>query len=85
MIIIISAFSTLFVAAQLHILTLSEHIKEQQAQLAATVNNPAAQMGSITPVTEMPHDISVPLATMSEVEELKEWLKDGEIPMPNKT
>ncbi|KAJ7995594.1 hypothetical protein DPEC_G00246210 [Dallia pectoralis] len=29
------------------------------------------------PVAEMPQNISLPLATMSEVEELEEWLKDA--------
>ncbi|XP_039505659.1 uncharacterized protein LOC120461499 [Pimephales promelas] len=64
-------------AAELHILTLLEHIKEQQMQLAAAVNNIAARMGTETPIAEMPQNISVPLATMSEVEELEEWLKDA--------
>ncbi|XP_034144040.1 uncharacterized protein LOC114829515 isoform X1 [Esox lucius] len=64
-------------AAELHILTLLEHIKEQQMQLAAAVNNIAARMGTETPMAEMPQNVSVPLATMSEVEELEEWLKDA--------
>ncbi|XP_048864724.1 uncharacterized protein LOC125739063 isoform X3 [Brienomyrus brachyistius] len=64
-------------AAQLHILTLLEHIKEQQMQLAAIVNNLAARMATDTVVAEMPPNISLPLATMSEVEELEEWLKDS--------
>ncbi|KAG7467863.1 hypothetical protein MATL_G00136700 [Megalops atlanticus] len=63
-------------AAQLHILTLLEHMKEQQMQLAVAVNNLAVQIGTETPVAEMPHDISLPLDTMSEVEEFEEWLKD---------
>ncbi|XP_044210328.1 uncharacterized protein LOC122984085 [Thunnus albacares] len=49
---------------------------EQQMQLAAAVNNLAARMGTETPVPEMPQNVSVSLATMSEVEELEEWLKD---------
>ncbi|XP_034553692.1 uncharacterized protein LOC117822870 [Notolabrus celidotus] len=64
-------------AAQQHILTLLEHIKEQQMQLAAAVNNLAARIGTETPVAEIPHNISIPLATMSEVEGLEEWLKDA--------
>ncbi|XP_028975924.2 uncharacterized protein LOC114828751 isoform X2 [Esox lucius] len=64
-------------AAELHILTLLEHIKEQQMQLAAAVNNIAARMGTETPMAEMPQNVSVPLATMSEVEEFEEWLKDA--------
>ena len=51
------------------ILTLLEHIKEQQMQLAAAVINLAARMGTETPVVEMPHNVSVPLFTVSEVEE----------------
>lgn len=46
-------------------------------QLAAAVNNIAASMGTETPMAEMPQNVSVPLATMSEVEELEEWLKDA--------
>ncbi|XP_065119570.2 uncharacterized protein [Paramisgurnus dabryanus] len=64
-------------AAQLHILTLLENVKEQQMQLAAAVNTLAKRIGTETPVAEMPHNISVPLATMPEVEELEEWLKDA--------
>uniref|UniRef100_A0A671LWF3 Uncharacterized LOC107657617 n=1 Tax=Sinocyclocheilus anshuiensis TaxID=1608454 RepID=A0A671LWF3_9TELE len=64
-------------AAQLHILTLLEHVKEQQMQLAAAVNNLSARLGTETPVAEMPHHISIPLATMPEVEEFEEWLKDS--------
>jgi polysaccharide deacetylase 2 family uncharacterized protein YibQ len=56
---------------------LLEHIKEQQMQLAAAVNNIAARTGTETPMAEMPQNVSVPLATMSEVEELEEWLKDA--------
>ncbi|KAF5895935.1 uncharacterized protein DAT39_014342, partial [Clarias magur] len=44
-------------AAQLHILTLLEHVKEQQMQLAAAVNNLAARLGTEAPVAEMPNDI----------------------------
>ncbi|KAF5900161.1 uncharacterized protein DAT39_010118, partial [Clarias magur] len=44
-------------AAQLHILTLLEHVKEQQIQLAAAVNNLAARLGTEAPVSEMPNDI----------------------------
>lgn len=73
---VLIGFPTLFVAAQLHILTLLEHIKEQQMQLATAVNNLAARMGTETPVAEMPHKISLPLATMSEVEDLEQWLKN---------
>lgn len=64
-------------AAQLHILTLLENVKEQQTQLAFAVSNLAARLGTENPVAEMPHNISVPLATMPEVEELEEWLKDS--------
>ncbi|KAJ8014880.1 hypothetical protein DPEC_G00020370 [Dallia pectoralis] len=64
-------------AAQLHILTLLENIKEQQTQLASAVNILAARLGTATPVAEMPHNISLPLATMPEVEEFEEWLKDS--------
>lgn len=69
--------NSFFVAAQLHILTLLENVKEQQTQLAFAVNNLAARLGTETPVAEMPHGISVPLATMPEVEQLEEWLKDS--------
>lgn len=69
--------SSYFVAAQLHILTLLEHVKEQQMQLAAAVNNLSARLGTETPLAEMPHHISIPLATMPEVEEFEEWLKDS--------
>ncbi|XP_062322167.1 uncharacterized protein LOC134023826 [Osmerus eperlanus] len=62
---------------QMHILTLLEHIKQQQMQLAAAVNSLAARVGTETPVAEMPDNMSFPLATMSEVEELEEWLKDS--------
>ncbi|XP_048010231.1 uncharacterized protein LOC125244209 isoform X2 [Megalobrama amblycephala] len=63
-------------AAQLHILTLLENVKEQQMQLAAAVNNLALRLGTDTPVAEMPQNFNVPLATMTEVEELEEWLQD---------
>ncbi|KAL0151499.1 hypothetical protein M9458_053151, partial [Cirrhinus mrigala] len=62
--------------AQLHILTLLEHMKEQQLQVAIAVNNLAARLGTETPVAEMPNNINIPLTTMPEVEELEEWLKD---------
>ncbi|ROL52984.1 hypothetical protein DPX16_7926 [Anabarilius grahami] len=45
-------------------------------QLAAAVNL-ASRLGTETPVAETPHNISVPLTTMSEVEELEEWLQDS--------
>ncbi|XP_046900281.1 uncharacterized protein LOC124483797 isoform X2 [Hypomesus transpacificus] len=64
-------------AAQLHILTLLEHIKQQQMQLAAAVNSLAARVGTETPVAEMPDNMNFPLTTVSEVEELEEWLKDS--------
>ncbi|XP_072563577.1 uncharacterized protein [Paramormyrops kingsleyae] len=64
-------------AAQLHILTLLEHIKEQQMQLAVAVNNLAARIGTETPMAEMPHSINLPLDTLSEVDEFEEWLKDS--------
>ncbi|KAL1279608.1 hypothetical protein QQF64_026281 [Cirrhinus molitorella] len=64
-------------AAQLHILTLLENVKEQQMQLAAAVNNLSARLGTQTPVAEMPHQFNIPLATMPEVEEFEEWLKDS--------
>ncbi|KAE8600612.1 hypothetical protein XENTR_v10013329 [Xenopus tropicalis] len=65
------------VAAQLHILTLLEHVKEQQMAIAAAVNNLAARLGTEAPVAEMPKDISIPLTTVPEVEEFEEWLKDS--------
>ncbi|KAK5623168.1 hypothetical protein CRENBAI_018433 [Crenichthys baileyi] len=57
-------------AAELQILTLLEHIKQQQMQLAVAVNSLAARIGA-----EMP-DINLPLDTLSEVEEFEEWLQD---------
>ncbi|KAA0721204.1 hypothetical protein E1301_Tti021589 [Triplophysa tibetana] len=64
-------------AAQQHILTLLEHLKELQMQLAVSVNNLAARLWKGTPVAEMPHDVNVPLATMPEVVEFEEWLQDS--------
>ncbi|KAA0718639.1 hypothetical protein E1301_Tti021541 [Triplophysa tibetana] len=64
-------------AALQHILTLLEHLKEQQMQLAVSVNNLNARLGKGTPVAEMPHDVNVPLATMPEVEEFEQWLQDS--------
>ncbi|KAG7481592.1 hypothetical protein MATL_G00068330 [Megalops atlanticus] len=37
----------------------------------------SARIGTETPVAEMPHNISLPLDAMSEVEEFEEWLKDS--------
>ncbi|KAE8630746.1 hypothetical protein XENTR_v10000941 [Xenopus tropicalis] len=65
------------VAAQLHILTLLEHVKEQQMAIAAAVNNLASRLGTEAPVSKMPKDISIPLTTVPEVEEFEEWLKDS--------
>eukprot|EP00079_Xenopus_tropicalis_P024777 XP_012817764.1 PREDICTED: uncharacterized protein LOC100486038 [Xenopus tropicalis] len=64
-------------AAQLHILTLLDYVKEQQTAIAAAVNNLAARLGTEAPVAEMPKDISIPLTTVPEVEEFEEWLKDS--------
>ncbi|KAE8599674.1 hypothetical protein XENTR_v10017278 [Xenopus tropicalis] len=64
-------------AAQLHILTLLEHVKEQQMAIAAAVNNLASRLGTEAPVAEKPKDISIPLTTVPEVEEFEEWLKDS--------
>lgn len=72
-----NSFLTLFIAAQLHILTLLEHIKEQQMQLAVAINNLAIRTRAETSVAEMPHDISLPLDTLSEVDGFEEWLKDS--------
>lgn len=51
-----------------------------------TVNSLAAQLGTETP--EIPwlksHTISVPLATITEVKEWKEWLEDSEMLVLNK-
>lgn len=46
-------------------------------QLAAAVNNLSSRLGTETPVAEMPHHVNIPLATMPEVEEFEEWLKDS--------
>jgi len=61
----------------LHILTLLENLKEQQTQLSFAFHNLAARLGTETPVAEMPHGINLPLATLPEVEQLEEWLKDA--------
>ncbi|KAK3537241.1 hypothetical protein QTP70_003986 [Hemibagrus guttatus] len=53
---------------ELHILTLLEHVKEQQMQVAAAVNNLAASLGTEAPVAEMPNNISIQLTTTPEVE-----------------
>lgn len=48
-------------------------------QLAVAVNNLAMRtlFETQTPVAEMPHDISLPLGTLSDVDGFEKWLKDS--------
>ncbi|KAL1022708.1 hypothetical protein UPYG_G00031320 [Umbra pygmaea] len=64
-------------AAQQHILLMLENIKQQQSQLAATVNILLTRMGSTPPVSaELPEEFQFPLDDMEEVATFESWIQN---------
>ena len=62
-------------AAELHILKLLEHMKQQLTQLTAMVNLIPGRMIDECP-TEVPEGIQFPFGSLEEVENFEEWLKE---------
>ena len=57
-------------------LTLMENMKQQMNQLSSTMSIIMARMGPADLVVEMPEEISFPLASLEEVDQFEEWLKN---------
>ncbi|XP_042592061.1 uncharacterized protein LOC122139330 [Cyprinus carpio] len=66
-------------AAQVHILSLLEHIKQQQDQLVAKVNHLSSRvLNTSTPQEpECPECIQLPIESLEAVDELEAFLKDA--------
>ncbi|XP_077091379.1 uncharacterized protein LOC143742416 [Siphateles boraxobius] len=66
-------------AAQVHILSLLEHIKQQQDQLVAKVNHLSSRvLNTSTPQEpECPECIQLPIESLEAVDELESFLKDA--------
>ncbi|CAM4573832.1 unnamed protein product [Leuciscus chuanchicus] len=63
-------------AADLHMLTLMETMKQQINQLSMNMSVIMARMAAPEPVVEMPEEISLPLASLEEVDHFEGWLKN---------
>lgn len=57
-------------------LTLMETMKQQMNQLSMNVSVIMARMAAPEPVVEMPEEISLPLASLEEVDHFEGWLKN---------
>lgn len=66
----------MFVAAELHMLTLMENMKQQMTQLSMNMSVIMARTAAAEPVVEMPGEISLPLASLEEVDHFDGWLKN---------
>lgn len=66
-------------AAEVHILSLLEHIKQQQDQLVAKVNHLSSRvLNTSTPQEpECPECIQLPIESLEAVDELEAFLKDA--------
>ena len=70
----------LLAAAEYHILSVVETMRQQQLQMAAMLQQimTLVQHGSHTSTPEMPADVQLPLSSLQEVESMEEWLgEDG--------
>ncbi|CAM4722246.1 unnamed protein product [Leuciscus chuanchicus] len=62
--------------ADLHMLTLMETMKQQMNQLSLNVSVIMARMAPAEPVVDIPEEISLPLASLEEVDHFEGWLKN---------
>ncbi|XP_073669954.1 uncharacterized protein [Paramisgurnus dabryanus] len=62
--------------ADLHMLTLMETMKQQMNQLSMNVSVIMARMAPAEPVVDIPEEISLPLASLEEVDHFEGWLKN---------
>ncbi|KAK7886514.1 hypothetical protein WMY93_026135 [Mugilogobius chulae] len=62
-------------AAELHIMTLLENLKQQVNQLSAIANILLARNTSgLEPSAEMPEEIKFPLASLDELDQFEDWI-----------
>ncbi|KAL0964136.1 hypothetical protein UPYG_G00319510 [Umbra pygmaea] len=62
--------------AKLHMLTLMENMKQQMTQLSMNMSVIMARTAAAGSVVEMPEEISLPLASIEEVDHFEGWLKN---------
>ncbi len=70
-------FDVLFVAAELHMLTLLENLKHQMNQQSSVMNLLMSRLNAARePASEMPDDFSFPLSSLADVDCFEDWLSD---------